>query len=175
MQIHRTGSSFKRRQTAGQQGRRHTGQYIPAAAPGKARVAGGIHACTAIRRSHNGAGTFEYNHDVPFFCILPGNFLTVGADLCHGKAGEPGHFAGMRRKDQLARRMGQRLPLSQKLRGGIQAISVQHCTARKARQKPLYQYACLRCAGCTLGRTAKARAQQQHCGLLSLNKRDAFR
>ena len=71
--------------------------------------------------------------------------------------------------------MGQRLPLSQKLRGGIQAISVQHCTARKARQKPLYQYACLRCAGCTLGRTAKARAQQQHRGLLSLNKRDTFR
>ena len=84
MQIHRTGSSFKRRQTAGQQGRRHTGQYIPAAAPGKARVAGGIHACTAIRRSYNGAGTLEYHHDVPFFCILPGNFLTVGAELCHG-------------------------------------------------------------------------------------------
>ena len=87
------------RQAAGQQGRRHTGQYIPAAAPGKARVAGGIHACTAIRRSYNGAGTLEYHHDVPFFCILLCNFLTVGADFCHGKAGEPGHFTGMRRKD----------------------------------------------------------------------------
>ena len=84
MQVHRTGSSFKCRQTAGQQGRRHTGQYIPAAAPGKARVAGGIHACTAIRRSYNGAGTLEYHHNVPFFRILPGNFLTVGAELCHG-------------------------------------------------------------------------------------------
>ena len=38
----RTGGGFAGGQTAGQQGRRHTGQHIAAPAPGKTGIAGGV-------------------------------------------------------------------------------------------------------------------------------------
>ena len=175
MQIHRAGRSFVCRQAAGQQGRRHTGQHISAAAPGKAGVAGGIHACTAIRRSYNGVGTFEHHHSVPFFCILPGDFFPVGVDLSRRKPGEPGHLAGVRGHDQLSRRVRQRFALGQQLRGGVQAVRIQHRAACKAGQQLLHQRACFGRAACALGCTAKARAQQQHRRLLALELWNALR
>ena len=42
VEINGTGGGLKSRQTAGQQGAGHARQHIPAAAPGKPRVAGGI-------------------------------------------------------------------------------------------------------------------------------------
>ena len=175
VQIHRAGRSFVCRQAAGQQGRRHTGQYISAAAPGKAGVAGRVCAHAAIWCSHHGTAALEYHHSVPFFCILAGSIFTVRIDLRHRKPGEPGHLAGVRGHDQLSRRVWQRFALSQQLRGGVQAVRIQHRAACKAGQQLLHQRACLCRAGCTLGRTAKARAQQQHRRLLALELWNALR
>lgn len=122
VQIHRAGRSFVCRQAAGQQGRRHTGQYISAAAPGKAWVSGRVCAHAAIRCSHHGTAALEYHHSVPFFCILAGSIFTVRIDLRHRKPGEPGHLAGVRGHDQLSRRVRQRFALGQQLRGGVQAV-----------------------------------------------------
>lgn len=175
VQIHRAGRSFVCRQAAGQQGRRHTGQYISAAAPGKAWVSGRVCAHAAIRCSHHGTAALEYHHSVPFFCILAGSIFTVRIDLRHRKPGEPGHLAGVRGHDQLSRRVRQRFALGQQLRGGVQAVRIQHRAACKAGQQLLHQRACFGRAACALGCTAKARAQQQHRRLLALELWNALR
>ena len=175
VQIHRAGRSFVCRQAAGQQGRRHTGQHISAAAPGKTGVSGRVCAHAAIWCSHHGTAALEYHHSVPFFCILAGSIFTVRIDLRHRKPGEPGHLAGVRGHDQLSRRVRQRFALGQQLRGGVQAVRIQHRAACKAGQQLLHQRACFGRAACALGCTAKARAQQQHRRLLALELWNALR
>ena len=81
----------------------------------------------------------------------------------------------MRGHDQLSRRVWQRFALGQQLRGGVQAVRIQHRAACKAGQKLLHQRACLCRAACALGCTAKARAQQQHRRLLALELWNALR
>ena len=49
MQVHCTGGSLIGGQAAGQQGGGHARQHVPAAATGKAGVAGGVHAHPAVR------------------------------------------------------------------------------------------------------------------------------
>ena len=167
--------SFVCRQAAGQQGRRHTGQYISAAAPGKAWVSGRVCAHAAIRCSHHGTAALEYHHSVPFFCILAGSIFTVRIDLRHRKPGEPGHLAGVA-GSRISSPAGsrQRFALGQQLRGGVQAVRIQHRAACKAGQQLLHQRACFGRAACALGCTAKARPSSStvafwrwSCGMLS--------
>ena len=63
----------------------------------------------------------------------------------------------------------------QQLRGGVQAVRIQHRAACKAGQQLLHQRACFGRAACALGCTAQARAQQQHRRLLALELWNALR
>ena len=140
---------------------------VPAAAPPSARP--------AIRRGHHGAAALQHHHGIPFLRIGACSFFPVGVDLCRRKPGQPGHLAGVRRDDELPCRVREGFPRRQQLRGGVQAVGVQHGAARKGRQKGLHQRARLRRAGRALSRPAEAGPQQQHRGLLALDARDALR
>ena len=69
----RTGGGFAGGQTAGQQGRRHTGQHIAAPAPGKPGIAGGVDADAAIRGGDHGPRPFQHHDCVPLSGIPPGD------------------------------------------------------------------------------------------------------
>ena len=81
----------------------------------------------------------------------------------------------MRGDHQLPRRVGEGLALGQQLRGGVQAIGVQHRSPRKAGQQLLHQRAGLCCPGGALRCAAKTGTQQQHGSLLSPEQRHIFR
>ena len=162
-------------QTAGQQRRQHARQHIPAAAPGKPRIAGGVHAHPPVRACCHGACALQHHHGIPRLGIPQGGTLPVGGKLCRRKAGQARHLAGVRSDHQFPRRVRKGLALCQQLRSGVQAVGVQHRSARKAGQKLLHQRAGLGGPGDALRRTAKAGAQQQHGGLLPPEQRHIFR
>ena len=81
----------------------------------------------------------------------------------------------MRGDHQLPVRVREGLTLCQQLRGGVQAVRIQHRSARKAGQQLLHQRAGLGCPGGALRRAAKAGAQQQYGGLLPPEQRHIFR
>ena len=175
VQIYRTGSSLVGGQTAGQQRCKHPSQYIPAAAPGKSRIAGGVHTHPPIGACHNGTCTLQHHHGVPRLGIPQGDTLPVGGKRCRRKAGQACHLAGVRGDHQLPRRVRKGLALGQQLGGGVQAVGIQHRSPRKAGQKLLHQRAALGGPGGTLRRAAKAGAQQQHGGLLPPEQRHILR
>ena len=175
MQVYRTGSGFVSGQTAGQQRRKHPRQHIPAAAPGKPRVAGGVHAHPPVRACHYSACPFEHHHGIPRLGIVQGDALPVGGKLCRRKTGQPCHLAGVRGDHQLPRRVREGFTLCQQLRGGVQAVCVQHRSPGKAGQKLLHQRAGLGGPGSALRCAAKAGSQQQHGSLLPPEQRHIFR
>ena len=61
------------------------------------------------------------------------------------------------------------------LRGGVQAVGIQHSVACEPGQKLLHKGASLGSAGIALGGAAKAGAEQQHGGLLPPDERHIFR
>ena len=97
----------------------------------------------------------------------------MGVDVRCRTSGQPGHFAGVGRQDQVSLRMGQ-LPGLQQIGGGVQAVGVQHGAARKAGQERPRQHPGLGGAGCALDRVTKAGAQQQDRRLLALDAGDIF-
>ena len=175
MQVYRTGSGFVSGQTAGQQRRKHPSQHIPAAAPGKPRVAGGVHAHPPVRACHHGVCPFEHHHGVPRLGIVQGDALPVGGKFCRRKPGQPRHLAGVRGDYQLPRRVREGFALGQQLGGGVQAVCVQHRSPGKAGQKLLHQRAGLGGPGGALRCAAKAGAQQQYGSLLPPEQRHIFR
>ena len=175
MQVHRTGGSLIGGQAAGQQGGGHARQHVPAAATGKAGVAGGVHAHPAVRGRYHRTGTFEHHHGVPRLRIPQGRALPVRVDLRRRQAGEPGHLAGVGRDDQLPRRVWEGCLFCQQPGCGVQAVGVQHGTARKTGQKLLHKGLCLGGAGRTLGGAAKAGAKQQNGCFLPPEQRHVFR
>ena len=66
-------------------------------------------------------------------------------------------------------------PFCQQLGCGVQAVGVQHGTARKTGQKLLHKGLCLGGAGRTLGGAAKAGAKQQNGCFLPPEQRHVFR
>ena len=97
VQVYRAGGGFVGGQTAGQQRRKHPSQYIPAAAPGKPRVAGGVHAHPPIRACHHSACPLQHHHSIPCFRIAQRRAFPVRVDLCRRAPGQPGHLAGVGR------------------------------------------------------------------------------
>ena len=175
MQVYRTGSGFVSGQTAGQQRCQHARQHIPAAAPGKSRVAGGVHAHPPVRACHHGACALQHHHGIPRLGIPQGGPLPVSCKRCGRKSGQARHLAWVRGDYQLPRRVGEGLALGQQLGGGVQTVCVQHRSPRKAGQQLLHQRAGLGSPGGALRRTAKAGAQQQYGSLLSPEQRHIFR
>ena len=163
------------RQTAGQQRRQHPSQYIPAAAPGKSRIAGGVHTHPPIRACHHGACTLQHHHGVPRLGIAQGDTRPVGGKRCCRKAGQARHLAGVRGNYQFSRRVRKGLALGQQLGGGVQTVCVQHRSSHKAGQQLLHQRAGLGGPGGALRCAAKTGAQQQHGGLLPPEQRHIFR
>ena len=108
VEVDRTGGGFVGGQTASQQGRRHPGQSVPAAAPGKARIARGVDAAAAIRRGDYRPRPFQHHHGVPLPGKAAGSVFPVRRKDGSGTPREPGHFPGVRRQDQFSRRMGHR-------------------------------------------------------------------
>ena len=153
-------------QTAGQQRRKHPSQYIPAAAPGKPRVAGGVHAHPPIRACHHSACPLQHHHSIPRLGIPQGNALPVGSKRCCRKAGQARHLAGVRGNYQLPCRVREGLALCQQLGSGVQAVGIQHRSPHKAGQQLLHQRAGLGGPGGALRCAAKAGAQQQYGSLL---------
>ena len=162
-------------QTAGQQRRQHPSQHIPAAAPGKPRVAGGVHAHPPIRACYHGACALQHHHGIPRLGIPQGDARPVVGKRCRRKPGQARHLAGVRGDYQFSRRVRKGLALCQQLGSGVQAVCVQHRSPRKARQKLLHQRAGLGGPGGTLRRAAKAGAQQQYGSLLPPEQRHIFR
>ena len=162
-------------QTAGQQRRKHPSQYIPAAAPGKPRVAGGVHAHPPIRACHHSACPLQHHHSIPRLGIPQGNALPVGSKRCCRKAGQARHLAGVRGNYQLPCRVREGLALCQQLGSGVQAVGIQHRSPHKAGQQLLHQRAGLGGPGGALRCAAKAGAQQQHGSLLPPEQRHIFR
>ena len=97
MEINGTGGGLKGRQAAGQQGAGHARQHIPAAAPGKPRVAGGIDRTAAIRPCNDGVRPLQHHHSIPCFRIAQRHAFPVRIDLCRRAPGQPGHLAGVGR------------------------------------------------------------------------------
>ena len=81
----------------------------------------------------------------------------------------------MGRDDQLPRRVWEGCPFCQQPGCGVQAVGVQHGTARKTGQKLLHKGLCLGGAGRTLGGAAKAGAKQQNGCFLPPELRHVFR
>ena len=101
--------------------------------------------------------------------------LPVGGKLCRRKPGQPRHLAWVRGDHQFSRWVGEGLTLCQQLRGGVQAVCVQHRSPGKAGQKLLHQRAGLGGPGSALRCAAKAGSQQQNGSLLPPEQRHIFR
>ena len=174
MEPDRAGGGIVGRQAAGQQGRRHTSQHIAAAAPGEARVAGGVDADPPIRPGDHGPRSLPHPARGPLGSIPPGDTLPVGLDRLHRKPGQPGHLARVGRQDQLFGRAGQLLAPIHEAGGGVQAVGIQHRTARKTGEQLLHQRPRLGGAGAALGQIPQPRPDEKDGGLLPEDAGDAL-
>ena len=154
----RAGGGLGRGQAAGGKAGGHAGQHVPAAAPGKAGIAGGVPPQAAVGRSHDGAVPFEHNGAAPSPGVLRGHAGPVSFDLGHRKAGQAGHLPRVRGQNQAARRAGQRFTGGKQGRRGVQAVGVQHHGAGSPVHKGAHQRP-------RIGGIAHAGAHQQDAGL----------
>ena len=174
MEPDRAGGGIVGRQAAGQQRRRHTGQHIAAAAPGEARVAGGVDTDPPIRPGDHGPRSLQHHDRVPLGGIPPGDALPISLDRLHRKPGQPGHLARVGCQDQLFGRAGQFLAPIHEAGGGVQAVGVQHRTARKTGEQLLHQRPRLGGAGAALGQIPQPRPDEKDGGLLPEDAGDAL-
>ena len=143
VQIHhaQAAASYAGRPQASKETRRHTGQYISAAAPGKAWVSGRVCAHAAIWCSHHDAAALEYHHSVPFFCILAGSIFTVTL-ICATESPVSRAIAEVRVTISSPAGCGSVLPTSaSSCAGGVQAVA--SSTALPAKPGSSFSPACV--------------------------------